>query len=224
MSKREDRWQRELEYLACMVRDDYRPSLREIGTAVGAANETIKNDLAELARRGYVADCDLPDEDRHPRQRRAARAYVITDLGLAQASGESPEPQMAAAGPPRDQQVVTGFDVDVDARGLGQGVFRTPPGHVFIKAAGDSMIDAGIEPNSMVLVRQAEDAQNGQIVLVQVNGVADDAALTLKRIYWEDGRVRLQSANPRYDPLYYSEDSVRVLGVAVEVMYRHRLQ
>jgi repressor LexA len=223
MTRREERWQRELEYLARMARDDYRPSIREVGTAAGAANETVQNDLVELARRGLVADCDLP-QGRHVRERRAARAYVITDLGLAQARGEFPKPQLAAAGPPRDQQVVTGFDADLDASPLTQSLFEIPPGHVVIKARGDSMIDAGIFPDEPVLLRLDPDAQNGQIALVQVDGVADDAALTLKRTYWEGDQVRLQPANPRYEPLSYSKDSVRVLGVAVEVIRRHRLR
>jgi repressor LexA len=223
MTRREERWQRGLEYMARMARREYRPSIREIGTAVGAANETVQNDLLELARRGLVADCDLP-EGRQMRERRAARAYVITEHGLAQASGEYPQPQLAAAGQPRDQQVVTGFDADLDTSALTSSVFGIPPGHVVIKADGDSMIDAGIDPDELVLVRLDENAENGQIALVQVDGVADDAALTLKRIYWEGDQVRLQPANPLHVPLYYSKDSVRVLGVAVEVIRRHRLR
>jgi repressor LexA len=119
--------------------------------------------------------------------------------------------------------MVTGFDANLDASSLTQSVFGIPPGHVIIKACGDSMIDADIGPDELILVRLDENAQNGQIALVQVDGVADDAALTFKRIYWEGDQVRLQPANPLYEPMYYSKDNIRVLGVAVEAIRRHRL-
>jgi repressor LexA len=85
------------------------------------------------------------------------------------------------------------------------------------------MIDAGIEPHDVVVLRQAESAENGQIILAEVDGTADDSALTLKRIYWEDDQVRLQPANSRYEPMYRSSDAVRIRGVAVEVIHRRRL-
>jgi repressor LexA len=175
-----------------MAQDDYRPSIREIAATVGASNQTVMSDLAELVRRGLVADCDVP-AGRRQRGKRAARAFVITDLGVAQVQGEMPQPQPVAAGPPSDQPTMTGFDVEVDAG----GAFTIPPGHLTVRARGDSMIDAGIEPYDVVVLRQAESAENGQIVLAEVDGTADDGALTLKRIYWEDDQVRLQPANPR---------------------------
>jgi repressor LexA len=104
---------------------------------------------------------------------------VITELGLAQVRGEMPQPQSVAAGPPSDQPTMTGFDVEIDAVGHSQ----IPPGHLTVRARGDSMIDAGIEPHDVVVLRQAESAENGQIVLAEVNGIADGGALTLKRIY-----------------------------------------
>lgn len=217
VTDRTARWQRELAYLALTAQDDYRPSIREIAGAVGAANQTVMSDLAELVRRGLVADCDVP-AGRRQRGKRAARAFVITDLGLAQVQGEA-QPQPVAAGPPSDQPTMTGFDVEVDAG----GAFTIPPGHLTVRARGDSMIDAGIEPHDVVVLRQSESAENGQIVLAEVDGTADDGALTLKRIYWEDDQVRLQPANSSYEPMYRSSDGVRIRGVAVEVIHRHRL-
>lgn len=218
MADRTDRWQRELEYLAQVAQDDYRPSIREIASAAGAANETVMSDLAELVGKGFVADCDLRVGQRQ-RGKRAARAYGITELGLAQVRGEIPQPRPVAAGPPSDQPAVTGFDVEVDAG----GALAIPPGHIAVRARGDSMVDAGIEPYDVVVLRQAESAENGQIVLAEVDGVADNGALTLKRIYWEHDQVRLQPANRRYEPMYRSSDGVRIRGVAVEVIHRRRL-
>jgi repressor LexA len=144
---------------------------------------------------------------------------MVTDLGLAQARDETAQPQLVAAGAPDDQPAMTGFDVEIDAG----GAFVIPPRHLIVRARGDSMVDAGIEPHDVVVVRQAEGAENGQIALVEVDGTADDRALTLKRVYWEHDQVRLQPANARHKPMYRPSDGVRIRGVAVEVIHRHRL-
>jgi hypothetical protein len=56
---RTDRWQRELDYYARMAENDSRPSVRDVAQAVGASNQTVSDDLAELARLGLLADRDL---------------------------------------------------------------------------------------------------------------------------------------------------------------------
>jgi DNA-binding transcriptional MocR family regulator len=66
---RTDRWQRELDYYARMAENDSRPSVRDVAQAVGASNQTVSDDLAELARLGLLADRD-PPEDRKQRRRR----------------------------------------------------------------------------------------------------------------------------------------------------------
>jgi hypothetical protein len=54
--RRTDRWQRGLDYYARMAENDSRPSVRDVAQAVGASNQTVSDDLAELARLGLLAD------------------------------------------------------------------------------------------------------------------------------------------------------------------------
>lgn len=73
------------------------------------------------------------------------------------------------------------------------------------------MIEAGIDPGDLVVIRKQETAENGQIAVVLV----DDEA-TLKRFYIEDNRVRLHPENSEMKDIYV--DHCIIQGVAVKVI------
>ena len=74
-----------------------------------------------------------------------------------------------------------------------------------LRVQGESMIEAGIEDGDIVVLRRQETAENGETVVAMI----DDEA-TLKRIYYEDGHVRLQPENAAMEPIY--ADEVVILG------------
>lgn len=74
-----------------------------------------------------------------------------------------------------------------------------------LRVQGESMIEAGIEDGDIVVLRRQETAENGEIVVAMI----DDEA-TLKRVYYEDGHVRLQPENAAMEPIY--ADEVVILG------------
>ena len=80
-----------------------------------------------------------------------------------------------------------------------------------LRVSGESMIEAGILDGDIVVLRQQDSAENGDIVIAMVE---DEA--TLKRIFYEDGRVRLQPENSTMAPIY--ADSVAVLGKLVALI------
>ena len=92
--------------------------------------------------------------------------------------------------------------------------FMSTPDSYLLKIRGDSMIDAQIADGDYVVIKPSQVAKNGDIVVAQV----EENAVTLKRIYREGGRVRLQPANKAYPPMFY--DEVRVQGVLVGVLRR----
>ena len=75
-----------------------------------------------------------------------------------------------------------------------------------LRVEGESMIDAGIMDGDIVILRQQDTAENGEIVVAMT---PDDEA-TVKRIFYEENRVRLQPENPTMQPIYV--DTVTVLG------------
>ena len=92
----------------------------------------------------------------------------------------------------------------------------------FLRVSGDSMINAGIRPGDLVLIRRQDFADAGQIVACRVNG--DEA--TLKRYKPQPSGVVLMPENSAYEPRIVSAEDFEsgyasILGVAVEV--RHKL-
>lgn len=82
-----------------------------------------------------------------------------------------------------------------------------------LKAYGDSMIEAGIDDGDLVLIRQQNSAEEGQIVVALVE---DEA--TLKRYYPEpkQHRIRLHPENSQMDDIYV--DNCEIQGIAVKVL------
>jgi len=74
-----------------------------------------------------------------------------------------------------------------------------------LRVQGESMIDVGIYDGDIIIVREQNDAQNGEIVVAMIE---DEA--TVKRIYFEKTRVRLQPENQYMEPIY--AENVRVIG------------
>ena len=94
-----------------------------------------------------------------------------------------------------------------------------PECHFYLRVTGDSMINAGIRDGDLVLLRQQETAENGQIVACLVDG--GDA--TLKRFRCQKGMVILQPENPAYEPIIipwreFEQGNARIVGVAVKLV------
>ena len=80
-----------------------------------------------------------------------------------------------------------------------------------LRVEGESMIEAGILSGDIVIVRRQQNAENGEIVVAMI----DDEA-TVKRIFYETDRVRLQPENSNMEPIY--ADEVTVLGRVVALL------
>jgi repressor LexA len=86
-----------------------------------------------------------------------------------------------------------------------------------LRVRGDSMIDEQIRDGDWVVVEDRRSADNGEMVIALVGG--HDA--TLKKFYKEDGRVRLQPANPMMEPIFVDPNNVQIQGVVVGVMRKY---
>ncbi|MBI2623728.1 MAG: transcriptional repressor LexA [Candidatus Liptonbacteria bacterium] len=84
--------------------------------------------------------------------------------------------------------------------------------HYALRVRGNSMIEEGIFDGDIVVIRKQEVAENGQTVVA----VVDENEATLKKLYREKGRFRLQPANPSLFPIY--RDEVEVRGVVVKII------
>ena len=85
-----------------------------------------------------------------------------------------------------------------------------------LKVQGDSMIEAGINDGDTVIVKKADTAENGKIVVALI----DDNEAMLKRIRRKGKTVALESANRNYETKIFGPDRVKVQGVLVS-LYRN---
>jgi repressor LexA len=179
-------------------RHGYPPTVREIGEAVGLASpSTVHAHLANLERAGLLR--------RDPTKPRALELTGREQRSVATLPKLPLLGQIAAGGPLlAEQNVEDELAVPENLRG-----------DFLLRVKGESMIDAGILDGDIVVVRRAQDARNGDIVVALAGDdeTADEA--TVKTFYKEKGRIRLQPENSALEPIY--ADYVQVLGKVVGV-------
>lgn len=199
MSDISTRQQRILDVIADAVRDrGYPPTVREIGEAVGlTSSSSVHAQLANLERMGLLRkDATKPRamslaDDHRP------HSVVVPLVGRIAAGS----PLLAAEQVEDYVAVPDGFADDRD--------------HFALTVAGDSMIGAGIFDGDMVVIRQQETAEDGDIVAALLAGPAEEEA-TVKRLGHDGGRVMLIPENPAMSPFEMVDG--RILGKVVAVL------
>ncbi len=181
------------------------PSYREVGNALGiGSTNAVSDHIKALVKKGYVERVGEPGRPRSLRLTTKAVGFIEDDSVV-----NLPVLGRIAAGIPLLAEENYEGTVRVDASML------PPGGKVFaLIVTGDSMIEDGIHDGDYLFVRQKADARDGEIAVVMVDGEA-----TVKRLYREGERLRLQPANSAMEPIYVSRHSgdVAVIGVAVGV-------
>jgi len=89
--------------------------------------------------------------------------------------------------------------------------------HYALEVSGDSMMEAGILDGDYALIRKANTARDGEIVVALVRG--EEA--TLKYLRREGQQIRLDPANSRYEPQYYAPHEVEVQGKLAGLLRRY---
>jgi repressor LexA len=193
-------------------RRGYPPSIREICESAGlASTSSVAHQLAMLERKGFLRrDPNRPRavdvRGAEDRPKAARRALAVADEAPR---GEAPVfvplvGRIAAGGPILAEQSI-------------EDVFPLPKvlvgdGTLFLlRVAGDSMIDAAISDGDWVVVRQQDDAENGEIVAAMIDGEA-----TVKTLRRRDGEAWLLPHNPAYAPI--PANDATILGKVVTVL------
>lgn len=178
-------------------RHGYSPTMQEIGDFLGLSKVTVFEHVAALEKKGLLrreakhrARClQLTNNIKFP----DARATVIPLAG-----------RIAAGRPVEAIQDSEVLDLEE--------MFARPQETFCLKVAGDSMIDEHIRDGDYVICARRQDARNGETVVA----LLDDGEATLKKLYREKGRIRLQPANPSFQPIVV--DNIRIQGVVIGVI------
>ena len=178
----------------------YSPSLMEIGEHLGLTSAaTVHKHVDNLRRKGLVR-----------KVWNANRSLELTPAALGIRAIRLPLAGRVAAGQPiegvEEREVIA---VPEDMVGRGDCFV--------LQVRGDSMINEQINDGDYVVVEKRARIRNGDLVVALVDGL--DA--TLKRLYREGDRIRLQPANPAMEPISMAAYKIRVQGVVIGLLRRY---
>ena len=184
---------------ALIAEKGYAPSLAEIARACGLSSvSTVHKHLTLMQERGLLR-----------RRKSRRRGIELMATAAPAAAAEVPLLGTIAAGRPieaiEDQRTVA---IPRDLAGRGKTFV--------LKVRGDSMIDEQIRDGDYIVVEERPEARDGEMVVALIEG----REATLKTLYRERGRIRLQPANPSLKPIYVAPDDLRVRGVVTGVIRR----
>jgi repressor LexA len=217
------------------------PSFEEMKEALSLKSKSgIHRLVTALEERGFIRRhphraralevVRLPDYLAPQNRRRARRgapvlfseqAGAVNLAGTAMASFRRPELVAARAGSvPILGRIAAGQPIEaVDAPDAELPIAPEYLGggdHFALVVSGDSMTGDGIHDGDLVLVKSAQDAPNGAIVVALI----DEFEVTLKRLRRRRDVVALESSNPAYQPRIIPADRVRIQGRLIGLFRR----
>lgn len=173
----------------------YSPTIREIASAVDSSKSNVQQYLADMIKRGMI----IRTEDGY-----ATDQTLIMDGAVRTV----PKVGYVPCGPLTEEiECIEGYlKLPVSFVGDAKSVF-------LLTANGNSMIGAGIDDKDLVLVKQQETAENGEIVVALIGN-----EVTLKRYYNEPDkrRICLHPENPTMEDIYVKDCVIQ--GVAIKVI------
>ena len=181
------------------------PTLQEIADAINLSSlATVHEHLQALEKKGMIRRFDG-----------AVRGIEVTDdfVSVSVNGVELPLVGYIAAGEPIDA-IENPIDTILVSPDLVSKVKRS----YVLQVKGDSMINEGIFNGDYVVIQQQNTANDGDIVVALI----DNGFATLKSFYREkDGRIRLQPANNKMDPIFVNPENLNIQGKVTGVIRKY---
>jgi repressor LexA len=180
----------------------YPPTIREIGKAVGiTSTSVVKYNLERLKEKGCLNRSKEVSRGLHlPGQRKVVN---VPKAGVIRAG----EPKMSFG----QQENIFGGET----LALTQDLVTDPEQVYALQVKGDSMIDALVAEGDWVVVRHQPTAQRGDMIVAWIR---DREETTLKYYHPEGPQVRLQPANPAYEPIYVASGDLEIQGKVIAIV------
>ena len=194
--------QRILDYIRAFIEEhDYPPSIRQIQQACEISSTSVVDyNLRILERQGQIRrdrEVSRAIEVLHG-GRRAPRVVPVPIIGTIAAGQPIPVPSADTWSADMSDSI----EVAPEMVGDRENVFA-------LRVKGTSMIDALVNDGDIVILEQAAAARDGDMVVAWLK---NEQEATLKRIFREGDRVRLQPANETMQPIYTDAGNVEVQG------------
>lgn len=185
----------------------YPPTIRDIvsGCEISSTSVVTYN-LARLEAAGYIRrHADISRGIELLTNRQSHRHIVYVPIIGEIAAGE-PIPVPGA----ETWEVVASEELEVT-----EELTRGKQGVYALRVKGDSMIDALIKDGDIVLMEYMGNAENGDMVAAWLKA---EKEVTLKRLFREADRIRLEPANAQMQPIYTSPENVEIQGKVITVI------
>ncbi|MCS6884253.1 MAG: transcriptional repressor LexA [Acidobacteriota bacterium] len=201
MSVLSEKQQQVYEFIVEFVRTrGHSPKIKDISKRFGFSSPaTVHKYLVALEKAGYIV-----------RGKRNALVKLLSSPTTFAESVEVPLLGRIAAGKPIDESL-NGKFVAIPKELLGCGQTYA------LKVVGDSMIDEHITDGDLIIVEHKETASNGETIVA----IVENLGATVKKFYFDKGKVRLQPANPNYKPLLLEPEKVQVQGRVIGVIRKY---
>lgn len=187
-----------LDFISEKIEDKgFAPTLTEIADHFGLSSlATVHEHLAVLEKKGLIR-----------RYKGAVRGIEMIEMGpLKEQSIELPILGFIACGSPLEPYTDPNATLPVNSKFV-NSKYKS----FVLQAKGDSMIEDGILHGDYLVIKEQNDAYDGDIVVAVLN----NGFATLKRYYKEANRVRLQPANSTMQPMYVTDLEIKGKVVAV---------
>jgi repressor LexA len=196
------RQQEILEFLRAFIEEhDYPPSIRDIQEGCSISSTSVVDyNLRKLEEKGYIR-----------RDREISRGIELLGArGRRPRIVEVPLLGTIAAGQPIPVPTSDRWAADAeDVVAVTEHMVRGRPNVFALRVRGKSMIEDLIDDGDIVFLEAIQHADDGDRVAVWLK---DRGEVTFKRIYRENGRIRLQPANNGMEPIYTTADNVEIQG------------
>ncbi len=191
-----------------LVDSGYPPTIRDIQGGCGISSTSVVDyNLNILKKEGYIR--------RHPEVSRGIELLSRSPISLSRV--QVPIIGQIAAGEPIPVPTPDTWDVTAAAETLEvtKDLTRGRGGVYALKVKGLSMVDAFINDGDMVLMQYVNVVENGEMAAVWLKA---EKEVTLKKVYVEPGRIRLQPANSQMQPIYAEPGNVEIQGRVIAVI------
>jgi repressor LexA len=209
MKKLSDKQRRIIRFIDRFLADrGYPPSIRDIQTGCRISSTSVVDyNLNILEGRGYIS--------RHAEVSRGIRLLNRTPAGESLVA--VPVIGMIAAGEPIPVPNSDTWDAAAAAETMGVPSELTGGREEIyaLRVKGMSMVDALINDGDIVLMQHVKTVENGEMAAVWLKA---EKEVTLKKVYVESERIRLQPANSQMQPLYADPDNVEIQGRVIAVV------
>lgn len=211
-----ERQQRILDFIRQYREENgYPPTIREIGKAVGiTSTSVVKYNLERLQEKGCIG-----------RSKEVSRGLRLVEDGSA---GQAVKPGLAGLPSGVVQVPIFGTisagapiavpgqpDNPEETLSLPQELVPSSGDVYALRVRGDSMVDALIADGDWIVIRHQATAEPGEMIVAWIK---DREETTLKYYYPEHERVRLQPANPAYQPIFVPAAQLEIQGKVAAVV------